>query len=212
MRTARFDIEFALPNVFAKINQFSPDMQKVHLYCDAVTLPGLSVLTSESISYGEQRELPYGKQFENVSLSFYTDNSMDVKLLFDNWISNIQDPRSRTMNYYKDYITDLKIIVSDTQEKKRYMVTLYECYPKALGSVNMDMASKDVMKIQVSMNYKWWESKALGSVENTSSKEPDTNPISQNFFGNSLNQSFENARNQLFDGIDITTGTGFEIL
>ena len=40
--------------------------------------------------------------------------------------------------------------------ERRYSVALYECYPKTIGSIQMDQASKDVMKLSVGMQYKYW--------------------------------------------------------
>jgi hypothetical protein len=83
---------------------------------------------------------------------------MSVKLLFDNWMGAIQDPVTRTFNYYQDYITDMVIDVYDISDKSRYQVTLYQCYPKSLNPIQMDYANKDVMKMVVAMNYKYWRS------------------------------------------------------
>lgn len=158
MRTARFEVVMPIPTLFSNKGLNAPSSQNVLLYCDAVNLPGLSLSTTQSRTFGEFREMPWEKLFDNITLSFYVDNSMTVKLFFDNWISNIQDPVTRNFAYYKDYITNMEIHVKDTSDKTRYIVTLYECYPKAVSPINMDMASKDVAKVQVSMNYKYWVS------------------------------------------------------
>lgn len=156
MRTARFEVIMPVPNLFDLKNITVTDSKKILLYCDAVNLPGLSLSTTQSRTFGEFREMPWEKMFENINLSFYVDNGMTVKMFFDNWISNIQDPVTRNFAYYKDYTIDMEIHVKDVQDKTKYIVTLYECYPKAVASINMDMASKDVAKVQVSMNYKYW--------------------------------------------------------
>ena len=35
-------------------------------------------------------------------------------------------------------------------------MTLFECYPKTISSIQMDYAAKDVMKISIGMQYKNW--------------------------------------------------------
>lgn len=168
MRTARFEVFFPVPKIFANNKLYSGDMNKILLYCESVNLPGLSLSTTQARTFGEIREIPWEKMFDNVNLSFYLDNSMQIKMFFDNWISNIQDPVTRNFAYYNDYTVDLQIKVFDLINKTKYTVTLYECYPKAIAPINFDMASKDVAKLQVSMNYKYWK-----STQDTSTTSPE---------------------------------------
>jgi hypothetical protein len=161
MRNNRFSVFFSIPSGI----QQSIDLRKVMLYCDSVTLPPVTVETAQAKTFGEFREMPYNRLFDNISMTFYVDNSMQVKLLFDEWINSIQDPTTRTFNYYKTYVTDLNIDVFDVAEGQRYQVVLYEAYPKAISAVQMDYSNKDVMKLQVSMNYKYWLSSSIASAD-----------------------------------------------
>ena len=52
---------------------------------------------------GEFREVPYEKLYEPINMTFYVDNDMQVKKLFDEWMSLISDPSTRTYNYYNNY-------------------------------------------------------------------------------------------------------------
>lgn len=161
MPSNRFKVEFSLPGSVLNApsnTSFNPDLRNVFLYCDSVQLPGLSISTTQSRTYGEFREMPYERLFDNINLSFYVDNSMDTKALFDTWIHSIQNPASRQLAYYNDYITDMTIYVLDKANKSQYSVKLYECYPKSVSPIQMDTASKDVMKLQVSINYRYWTS------------------------------------------------------
>lgn len=132
------------------------DMQSLLLYCDQVQLPGVNYATIQNRTFGELREVPYDRMFETINMSFYVDNNMAVKAFFDQWMSSIQDPSSRTFNYYENYITDMVIYVEDLKDEKKYEVKLFECYPKSVGSIQLDYASKEVMKLQVTMQYKYW--------------------------------------------------------
>jgi hypothetical protein len=168
MRTSRFKVEMPIPNIFRNKNLYEGDLRKILLYCDSTALPGMSVQTTQARTFGEIREMPWDRLFDNVTMNFYVDNTMDVKIFFDNWIGNIQDPVTRSMAYYDDYRTDITIDVMDVANDTRYSVTLYECYPKMVGSIQMDYASRDVAKLQVSMNYKYWTSaQALSSESDT---------------------------------------------
>jgi hypothetical protein len=157
MTTNRFSVEFALPSIIRTIDYLG-DLRTVAMQCEGLTLPGMSISTQQARTYGEFREMPYERTFDNITMTFMVDNSMDSKFLFDTWINSIQDPVTRQFNYYNEYTTDIDIFVDDRDDESRYNVKLYECYPKSVAQINMDYASRDVMKLQVSMNYRYWRS------------------------------------------------------
>lgn len=168
-RSNRFAIGFTPPKTTQKpyIGGADPaTLRKVILFCDQVQLPGVNYSTVQNRVFGEFRETPYEKLFDNINMSFYVDNDMKVKSLFDNWINSIQDGTTRTFNYYDNYTTDMTIEVQDINDKTRYQVKLFECYPKTIGSIQMDYASKDVMKLSVTMQYKYWTADAKALLPN----------------------------------------------
>jgi hypothetical protein len=196
MRTSRFTVNFALPTIFSKKSlPGQEDMRKVLLYCESTNLPSMSISTTEVRTYGEYRQLPYEKLFPNITLNFYVDNSMKVKLLFDNWISNIQDPFRKEMNYYDDFITDLTIKVGDNEGNSRYFVKLYECYPTAIGAVELSQSSREIMRISITMNYKNW----ISSLETSKLDEYTTSEIPNTYFTdfNSFQSSFNSLSNNI---------------
>lgn len=152
---------------------FRQHMPKVILFCDQAQIPGLSFSTAQVRSYGEFKEVPYEKLFEQVNLSFYVDSDMIVRKLFDNWVGLIQNPVTREFNYPKYYISDtVDIIVSDVENQDRYKVTLHKVYPKAVSPIQLDYSAKDVMKLQVTLSYQYATSEALAKY----TKEGD-NPL-----------------------------------
>jgi hypothetical protein len=152
---------------------------------------------------------------------------MSVKLLFDAWMNAIQNPVSRTFNYYKDYTTDITIIVYDIANKSRYAVTLFQAYPKTLNAVQMDYGNNEVMKLSVSMNYKYWQSSQVysnssgSSLSNATQRSPflnggflgdsmtipDTYFTNFNAFQTGFN-SFEQGRASLFSTETASVGRG----
>lgn len=154
-RTNRFDVVITIP-YSVDIEGIIPGRQLATL-CEKVQLPGLSVNTAPIRIYGEVRETPYELNYEPINMSFYVDANMGVKVFFDKWIKSIQSPYSRNFTYYEDYICpQLDIYVQDTLDNDRYMVTLYEAYPKSVGAVQLDYASKDIMRVDVTMMFKYW--------------------------------------------------------
>lgn len=229
MRTSRFAVMFSLPSAVSEGN-YSRDMQKVLLYCDNINLPGITLETTAAKTFGEHREMPHNKLFDTINMGFYVDNSMAVKLLFDNWMGAIQDPVTRNFNYYRDYTTDIVVDVFDIADQSRYQVTLFQCYPKALNPITMDYGNKEVMKMNVAMNYKYWTSSATtntyggapGSVDNAAFSNAqnalnqylgDTAQVPDTYFTNFQQyqtgfNSFEQGRASLFSSETASVGRG----
>ena len=173
MRNTRFSVWFSLPTIFAdKGLPGAESIRKILLFCEAANLPGITLSTTQARTFGEFREMPYEKLFQNTVLSFYVDNSMKIKEMFDAWILNIQDPNNRSFSYYNDYVTDLTIKVGDVSNKSRYAVTLRECYPQAISPIQMSLAGRDVIKLDVTFVYRNW----ISIPDNTSLDEPPPAP------------------------------------
>lgn len=167
-RTNRYVVNIAKPIVMEDYIY-----RKIMLFCDQIQLPGVNYSTTQNRSFGEFREIPYEKLFGDVNLSFYVDKDMHVKDFFDRWINRIQDGETRLFNYYNQYTTTTSIDVQDTMNDSTYRVTLYECYPKTLSPIQMDYASKDIMKLQVTLQYKYWDSFLI---ESQRKADVDTTP------------------------------------
>ena len=71
------------------------------------------------------------------------------------------------MVYYRDYARQLMINVekitpsgemstNPDEGKKVYSIKLMECYPKTIGAIQLDYANKDVMKLNVTLTYRYW--------------------------------------------------------
>jgi hypothetical protein len=181
MRNNRYEVMLSPPAVTG-FNNYN-ELRKILLYCDNVTIPGLSISTIPARTYGEYREMPYEKIYAPITLNFYVDNSMQVKKLFDSWITNIQDPNTRNMNYYSTYTTDIDIYVLDVKERARYAVKLFHAYPKDMSAITMDYSNRDVMKLQVTMNYKYWKSSEIIQTDNVEDYIPVPNEYLNNFAG-----------------------------
>lgn len=160
-RTNRYIVQVSPP-----VSGEDDTKRKLILFCDQIQLPGQNFATVQNRVFGEFREVPYERIYDNINMSFFVDTGMQVKKIFDKWADKIADPNTRTYGYYKDYTVDIIIEVQDLMDKTRYRVTLHECYPKTIGSIQMDYNSKDIMKLQIGMQYKYWTSDATEVLQN----------------------------------------------
>lgn len=174
-----FEVLIPLPN---KLITNAQDIRTIQLFCEATQLPGISISTNQQRIFGEPRETPYEKLYENITLTFYVDANMAVKYFFDRWFNIIQDKDSRTFSYYNDYISPVvNIIVVDKKNAKKYAVNLYECYPKAMGAVTLDQSNKEAMRVEISLNYKYWESVQYGTEAEANTTEEIPNEYFREF-------------------------------
>lgn len=127
----------------------------VELFCEQAVIPSISFSSQPVRTYGDQREVVYERNFESVTLTFLVDRQFLVKDYFDQWTNEIVDPALRHIGYYEDYIRDIEIRVQDTKDNDTYSVTLCEAYPKTISAITLDHNSKDIMKMQVTFNYKY---------------------------------------------------------
>lgn len=136
--------------------QNNEDWRMMLLFCEQATLPGVTYTTTQSRSFGEFREMPYERIFDPLQLSFYCDSKMWIKSFFDGWINSIQDGKTRVFNYYDRYTANITVNTLDNAGEKTYGINLFECYPKSVSAVQLDYNSKDVMRLQVTMQYRYW--------------------------------------------------------
>lgn len=153
-KTNRYKISFTNPKI---LNQNNELQRKLEMFCFQTQLPGVNISTFQSRTFGETREIPYERLFDNVNFTFYVDRQMFIKTFFDSWVNGIQDTKTRAFNFYNDYITDITITVEDSEGNTTYGVKLFECYPKTVAPISLGYDQKDAMQIQVSMNYKYWQ-------------------------------------------------------
>lgn len=173
-RTNRFSVMIPFPT-----SAGNTQPQKVLILCDSVTMPGIGMQTAQQRIWGEQRDFPTEFTFEDVTFTFYVDANLTVKQLFEEWMTNIRNPQTRTFNYYSNYITDIDIYVHTVADGETpiHSVTLHEAYPKSLAPITLDYSSKEVMKYSVTMNYKWYTTNNIDAALNQNANNPDNLPL-----------------------------------
>ena len=153
-RTNRYQLEIPFPS-----NTVDRDSSYItNLLCESVQIPGLNIATTPVRVFGEAREMPYEKTYEPITTTFYVDSTMKVKTAFDNWTSLIINPQTRTLGYYKDYIRDITIHVNTVDDMKAMTIVVSEAYPKTVSAIQLDSNAKEIMKLSVTWQYKYWTS------------------------------------------------------
>lgn len=176
-RTNRYTVSIGVPiQLQQSVAATGVNLQTVHMFCDQLQLPGLNVNTTQIKTFGEIREMPYEFNYDPIQMVFLVDRNMVVKSFFDEWIMSIQDGETRAFNYYDSYISKVMYIqVQDLQDYTTYNVSLHEAYPKTISAVQMGYEQKDIMKLSVTMNFKYWRAVNTPSSNDSMTKKTDSN-------------------------------------
>ena len=176
-KTNRYRVTIATPSL---MTGFMNSGRLITLFCESTSLPGQVIATTEHNVMGEHREFPYMKKYDNITLSFYIDNNFEVKGFFDNWLNSVSNTQNKITSYYKDYIapTVLIEVLPMDSEVSAYSITLHEAYPKGISPIQLSADSRDIAKIGVSLNYKYYttshvaSTKSMSSIGGTLSNQP----------------------------------------
>ena len=128
----------------------------VSMKCEVASLPGINIMTSEIRAFGETTEYAYGVNYPPIQLTFFITNDFDVKEYFNSWLQSVFDTRTRSVGYYKDYAKPLTISMSDKEGNETYKIVLHEAYPKAINDISLAYSDNAPIKLNVSVQYKWW--------------------------------------------------------
>ena len=176
-KTNRYRVTIATPTL---MTGFMNSGRLITLFCESTSLPGQVIATTEQRIMGETREFPYSKFYDNITLSFYIDNNFEVKGFFDNWLNSVSNTQNKIISYYKDYIapTVLIEVLPMDSEVSTYSITLHEAYPKGISPIQLSADSRDIARIGVSLNYKYYttshvaSTKSMSSIGGTLSNQP----------------------------------------
>lgn len=191
--TNNFAVFIAIPKGVIVPLGVSSNLRKFCLFCNATELPGFTYSTTPIRTYGESREMPYEALFDTIDCNFYMDSDLTLKYFFDTWIQNIRPLETRSWNYYDDYTTTVEIFVLNRAEDEVYSVKLLEAYPKVLQPIQMSYDTSEVMKMNVTFQYKYWVSERVGTIHDVSTQygfaglEKQSFNIPSDYFTNNLN-------------------------
>ena len=153
------------------------------LLCNQAQLPGRSFATNEYTTHGPIRKVPYQSIYDDMDLSFYCQEAMEVNRFFQGWQTFIQDnSSSNEFSYFDDYVSDVVVEQLDNSGNIQYAVKLIDAYPIMVAPLQLDWSQRDSFhNIQVTMAYRYWREE----------------PLSLNPFGNYLNV------NSLYPNFDV---------
>jgi hypothetical protein len=91
-------------------------------------------------------------------MTFLVDGSMNVKALFDNWVSKIVDPIQYFVYHPKSYVSQIEIYQLDSNDNPVYSVILEDAFPRNISMMELSQAAQNqVHKLNVTFAYRRWK-------------------------------------------------------
>ena len=128
----------------------------IQMMCDSAVIPGINIMSQEIRTMGEASDMPHGITYAPANFSFLIDNEFSARKYFDEWMNLVYDRDARTLGYYNEYAKTITVVVSDKVGKTIYAVELYEAYPKSINDISLSYANHEVMRVDVSIAFKYW--------------------------------------------------------
>ncbi len=189
-RKARFYVEFMLPKSLgggpdgtpgsvsspmtdetydsfytqSKLNQVHiANGKRVQAFCSAIEMPDREIVTKE-IRHGNTptRHVAYDFKSQEITATFYADKFMRERSYFEMWQSAAFSTKSFNMNYYKNYVTDMRIYqlgsFESAQERDEitYGVQLFDCLPTSISKVEYSHDENTVQTFSVTFKFMYW--------------------------------------------------------
>jgi hypothetical protein len=128
----------------------------IDLLVEQANLPGLTIMTTEVRTFGEITESAYGITYPPIQLSILMSNTGSAFTYFSDWTNKVFDRESRTSGYYGNYTKDVTLCMLSRNDDIIKSVTLHECFPKMISDIQFDSTNHDVVRLNVTLNYKYW--------------------------------------------------------
>lgn len=179
MRPNRYHVEFNLPSgVMGELNGFTHNSVGaaqlrakqlamnaaggINIKCHTAMFPQRSLATSERLQNSSPFRTPYSANYDPVTFSFYADGDADTRKYLDLWQNTVINVRSNTLNFYNEFVSDIRMWHVTETGRRTYGVRLFEAFPLAVGAVDISFANmNNFQNIVGSFAYRRWESISL---------------------------------------------------
>jgi T4-like virus tail tube protein gp19 len=178
---SKFEARIWVPNCITNA-EFAPndiaDTELLALRCDAAELPGLETRQVEFRHYGFIQRVPFHLAYSPTTLSFYTTATMQEKNFFDFWMNQIIDFGTGLADYVlyntPNLTTNIDIIQYNLMGSPIYTVKLIDAVPISMSPLQLNWASQDIHRFNVTFAYKRWLTPTTDTETNLAAQLPDS--------------------------------------
>ena len=156
-RANRYELVITAPSV-SSLGNFSKGTlgdENFRFRVKNVSLPSLSIATSETKIYGPVRLAPYNITYDQLPFTVYLSDDFKERTYFENWIHYIFDYDSNRLRYYEAYsASDMKLMVMNEHNQVTETYTFEEAYPLSVGEISLAYENEEVATCDISMTYR----------------------------------------------------------
>lgn len=130
---------------------------EIGVMCQSMQFPGRSLMTIESRHYPTLFKLPYSSQYDDITLNFTTTHNLNERKYFEIWQETVINITTGTLNFYDEYVTNIKMHQLDTKGCPLYSIELVNAYPIAINGLDYSYAEQDsLLQTTVILTYEYW--------------------------------------------------------
>lgn len=173
MKPNRYEVEFNLPpgvasnasfvrnesragNIRVQENIFN-SQGGINIKCHTALFPQRTLATSERLQNSAPFRTPYSSNYDPITFSFYADGTADTRRYFELWQNTVINVHSNTLNFYREYVSDISIWNLDESGKRTYGIKCIEAYPLAVGPSDISYSNQNNFQTVVAtFSYRRW--------------------------------------------------------
>ena len=156
----RFEVHIFFPSgIAAEAGVPTGGENIVSLFCENANLPVQNIAVKQQKIYGPNYQRPISVDYggEGLPMTFLVDGKMNVKSIFDIWISKIVDPIQYFVYHPSSYTSQIKIMQLDDEDNIVYTVVLEDAFPRNVGMLELNQSIQNqVHKLNVTFAYRRW--------------------------------------------------------
>jgi hypothetical protein len=152
--------------------------RNVELMCTTATLPHRDVLSTNYVTYGPGRKMPYAYNYgANIECKFMGDKFLRQRAFFETWQGRMHSLKSHNLEYYDNYVGTMEIYqlgsyreAEDEYPNDNYRMTygvrLHEVYPETIGQIEYLSVVDDPMPLEIPVTFAFrnWENITLDQI------------------------------------------------
>lgn len=149
--------EDALVSNIQAVNTILNQNGNIDVKCHTLNFPQRSLMTFEHKQNSAPMRMPYSSTYDPITFSFYADSDYDTRDFFDVWQSSVINFGTNTVNFYREYTSNIKMYAVNDMGKDTYGVVLEDAYPLNVGILDFSYSQfNNFQNVTVTMAYKKW--------------------------------------------------------
>ena len=131
-------------------------LPEVEYWCQSAIVPGVTLLALEQPTPFQAIPLPgHNLTFQTLKVDFKVDEKMANYFSIFDWMVQSGFPDNFDQFKYEDTVTDVILMILDSNERPRNEIRFEGAFPVSLSSLNFTSVDSDVQYITASVEFKY---------------------------------------------------------